>query len=402
MPNNGNIALKRRLLFLSFYFPPDLSAGSFRSAALIRELSLQAGDDWDIDVLTTMPNRYNTLSPVVVSSVDEMKGAKVRRIPLPAHQNGMRDQALAFLSFARKVERVIKDRHYDAVFATTSRLATGVLGAWIAKHRRVPFYLDVRDLFADTIEDVLQGSPLCLLLPAIRIAEKYAISRATRVNVVSGGFLSYLAERGFAEGVRVFPNGIDDDFLSGDFSKQVDRDGQRILLYAGNIGDGQGLHRVVPELAQRLGRSWLIRIIGDGGKRRELESELARLGIDNVERLNPIPRRELLAHYRQADVLFLHLNDYKAFRRVLPSKIFEYAATGKPILAGVSGYAADFVKENVLNAAVFSPCDAGGGISALRGLQLEEDTLREQFVARYSRHAIVREMVADMLKTFDE
>jgi len=31
-----------------------------------------------------------------------------------------------------------------------------------------------------------------------------------------------------------------------------------------------------------------------------------------------------------ADVLFLHLNAYKAFEKVLPSKIFEYAATGRP------------------------------------------------------------------------
>ena len=44
------------------------------------------------------------------------------------------------------------------------------------------------------------------------------------------------------------------------------------------------------------------------------------------------------------DVLFLHLNDYSAFRKVIPSKIFEYAATGKPIVAGVSGYAAEFLR----------------------------------------------------------
>jgi len=53
--------------------------------------------------------------------------------------------------------------------------------------------------------------------------------------------------------------------------------------------------------------------------------------------------------------LFLHLNDFNAFNKVLPSKIFEYAATGKPILAGVSGFAADFLCENVSGAFVFEP-----------------------------------------------
>lgn len=55
-------------------------------------------------------------------------------------------------------------------------------------------------------------------------------------------------------------------------------------------------------------------------------------------------REDLLRVYRHADVLFLHLNNLKAFRRVLPSKIFEYAATNKPIWGGLSGYAGRFAK----------------------------------------------------------
>ena len=42
---------------------------------------------------------------------------------------------------------------------------------------------------------------------------------------------------------------------------------------------------------------------------------------------------------------------------MLPSKIFEYAATGKPILAGVSGYAAEFLNDQVEGVEIFSPCD---------------------------------------------
>ena len=58
--------------------------------------------------------------------------------------------------------------------------------------------------------------------------------------------------------------------------------------------------------------------------------------------IDPVSRSDLFDEYKNADVLFLHLNDYAAFRKVLPSKIFEYAATGKPILAGVAGYMQNF------------------------------------------------------------
>lgn len=391
--------MKRRLLFLTFYYPPDLSAGSFRSSALINGLSRQTGREWDIDVVTTMPNRYGSFSAEALPF--EVNGSvSVRRIPLPDHQSGMRDQAVAFAGFARQVRKLVLKKRYDAVFATTSRLATGVLGALIANRRKIPFYLDVRDIFSETIEDVLGKSPARVLVPAIRAAEKYAVGSAARVNVVSGGFLPYFRKRGLGDNFQVFPNGIDEEFLEKDFSENGSSGKEKVLLYAGNIGDGQGLHRIVPELARGLGSEWIIRIVGDGGKRHELENRLQEFEVANVERQAPVPRSRLMECYKQADVLFLHLNDYRAFKRVLPSKIFEYAATGKPVLGGVGGYSATFLEENVANAAVFPSCDADAGVSALNSLGLEQ-TPRKDFVERYSRKAIISKMVGDMMYIFD-
>ena len=50
-------------------------------------------------------------------------------------------------------------------------------------------------------------------------------------------------------------------------------------------------------------------------------------------------------------------NDYEEFRKVLPSKLFEYGAINKPILAGISGYSEEFAKSELCNCAVFSPTD---------------------------------------------
>ena len=47
-----------RVLILSFHFPPDLSAGSFRTQALIEALEPKLVERSSIDVLTTFPNRY--------------------------------------------------------------------------------------------------------------------------------------------------------------------------------------------------------------------------------------------------------------------------------------------------------------------------------------------------------
>ena len=391
--------MKRRLLFLSFYFPPDLCAGSFRAKALVDELEAQGGDTWDIDILTTMPNRYHSFE-ADADTLEEGGGVTIRRIPLPDHQSGMRDQSRAFLAYAAQVRKRIKGTDYDGVFATTSRQATGMLGAWIANRRGVPFYVDVRDIFADTMEDLLNGSPIRALLPVLRAGERYMIKSADRVNVVSGGFIPYFESRGHAGAFTVYPNGIDDEFLETGAQGVPAERSSKTVLYAGNIGEGQGLHRVVPALAKQLGAEWRVRIVGDGGKRKELKEALQQQEVDNVDLLEPVPRSKLVEMYKEADVLFLHLNDYKAFRRVLPSKIFEYAAMRKPILAGVAGHAQSFLEDNVENAAVFSPCDPDAGVEALNALRLEE-TPRLAFIEEYGRGAIVRRMASDILGTFD-
>src|SRR5690606_21538407 len=142
-------------------------------------------------------------------------------------------------------------------------------------------------------------------------------------------------------------NGVDDEFAEpvAPPTRASSAAADRLrIVYAGNMGDGQGLHRIMPELARRLGPSVEFRLIVDGGRRTDLAHALAAAGVQNVTLVPPMSRAALRAEYASASVLFLHLNDLDAFKRVLPSKIFEYAATGQPILAGVAGYAAEFLR----------------------------------------------------------
>ena len=109
-------------------------------------------------------------------------------------------------------------------------------------------------------------------------------------------------------------------------------------------------------------------------------------------------RSELINEYQKADVLFLHLNDYKAFHKVLPSKIFEYAATGKPILAGVSGYAAEFLVEHVKGVEVFDPCDVQAMKLGLQKLLNGPKNIdRTDFCLRYPRKKIMKKLANDIL-----
>jgi glycosyltransferase involved in cell wall biosynthesis len=167
------------------------------------------------------------------------------------------------------------------------------------------------------------------------------------------------------------------------------------VLYAGNLGEGQGLHAILPTLAKKLQGRAVFRVIGDGGRKEALRRALAAAGVENVILLPPIQRDALIQEYLKADVLFLHLNDYDAFKKVLPSKIFEYAAMGKPVWAGVSGYPAEFIGAEVANAAVFKPCDVDGAAAAFQRLELK-DTVRLDFIRKFSRANIMQAMAIDI------
>lgn len=389
-----------KILVLSFYYAPDLSAGSFRTTALVKALLELEGAGLEIDVVTTLPNRYQSFSSEAPER-ERHPGLTIRRIALPSHRSDIVGQARAFGVFARNALQELGGRRYDLVYGTSSRLMTAALAALCARRSGAKLYLDIRDLFTDTIGDVFPSSYAWLLKAAFLHLERWTVRVADRVNLVSKGFEGYFTARYPHQSLSFVTNGIDPEFIEAPAAIADDMPAGREVarpirvVYAGNIGEGQGLHRVLPLLATRLADRVEFRIVGDGGRRGQLASALAAARCQNVTLLPPVPRSSLLQEYRRADVLFLHLNDHEAFKKVLPSKIFEYAALGKPIWAGVSGHAAEFIRDEVENAAVFAPCDVDAAVRSLDSLRLVR-TPRPAFVERYRREALMRQLAADV------
>ena len=120
---------------LSFYYQPDLCAGSFRCTALVEQLKQQK--DVKLEVITTLPNRYASFS-AQAPEYEVTDGVEIHRIALPSHKSGMLDQIKAFTTFDRQALKLTRDKDYDLVFATSSRLFTAFLGARIASSKKLP------------------------------------------------------------------------------------------------------------------------------------------------------------------------------------------------------------------------------------------------------------------------
>ena len=385
-----------RVLLLTYYFPPDLCAGSFRAKSLVDALVAHF-DNVTVDVVTTEPNRYQSHQPD--SAEVASKSYTVTRAPLPTQRYGMLGQVRSFGQYAWFANRSLPSEEYDLVVATSSRLMTACLGAFIARRLKVPLYLDIRDIFVETIDDVFRASWMKPFRLIFSMLERWAVSRADRVNLVSRGFLPYFQSRYSRTDYRFFTNGVDEEFLAFPekpaSSSGEDVNGLLTVVYAGNVGDGQGLELILPELALRMKDRARFVVIGDGGTLPKLKSACEQLSAPVVLR-GAMPRSELLKVYQGADVLFLHLNNLPAFTRVLPSKLFEYAATGKPILAGVQGYARNFIDSELEGVETFDPGDVDGAEAALNRLRIGYSD-RRAFVEQFARPKIMKDMAADIV-----
>jgi hypothetical protein len=383
-----------KILYLTFYFEPDLCAGSFRNTPLVEALKSQLRENDTIHVVTTMPNRYKSFKQQAIGHED-LGQIVIDRIQLPEHQSGFLDQINSFKEYFSKAIKSTKGGEYDLVVASSSRLFTAFLGKYLARKFNARLYLDIRDIFTDTMNEVLRSKVLkTVLLPVLRRIEKYTFSSADHINLVSEGFKSYFKK--FPKpAYSYFTNGIDEVFLNVPKSGESVNE-QILITYAGNIGEGQGLHKVIPQAAKRLGAGYTFKVIGDGGAKGALVDEIKKIGIQNVELLPPMDRKQLMIHYLESDFLFLHLNDYQAFEKVLPSKIFEYCAYDKPIIAGVKGYARQFIEQYVDNHLMFDPGDFAAFSEKLSAFDYTMER-REVFINSFSRTNIMNEMASSIL-----
>lgn len=376
----------KKILYLSFYFEPDLCAGSFRNSPLARELAKQVEGKATVDIITTVPNRYSSFS--AEAPQNEYSGnLRIRRIILPLHKSGFVDQIKAFYTYYREVKKLIKGHKYDLVFASSSRLFTAYLGYRIASRRKIPLYLDIRDIFTDTLNDVIANSIVkFFLLPLLRRIEANIFSYASHINLISEGFKEYFSKYSNPK-YSYYTNGIDQEFVQASSFEELLPPHPITITYAGNIGEGQGLHKIIPQAARMLGDAYRFRVIGDGGAKKLLANAIEQEKVKNVTIEKPVRRNDLLEIYKRSHYLFMHLNDYAAFEKVLPSKVFELGAFPRPIIAGVNGYARSFIEQNLSDTLLIKPTDAQALVSSLRKHDYTIQA-RHEFIEQFSRKAI--------------
>ena len=342
-----------RILFFSHYFPPEGNAPASRTYAHCRRW-VAAGHD--VTVVTSAPNHpRGVLYPGYrnrLRQVEDWNGIRVVRVATYLAANaGTWRRTLNYVSYMVSATAFGSlERRPDVVMATSPQFFCGWAGVLVSKLRRVPFILEIRDLWPESIAAV--GAIRSRLVIGLLAKLELAMYRAARRIVTVGeGYRQRLLERG-ADGARVavVMNGVDDDLFSprdrdARLAERVGVAGRFVVTYCGVIGMAHGLEVVLRAAAHlRENPDVVFLLVGDGACFDDLKATAERDGLDNVVFTGNVAKDCVPGLIALSDVCLVHLRASDTFTSVMPSKIFEAAAMAKPVVLGVRGFAAEFVQ----------------------------------------------------------
>lgn len=329
-----------RILFLTHYYPPEVNAPANRGHEHAR-LWAKAGHD--VTVVTGVPNHpRGEVFPGYRNrwrQEEWMEGVRVVRTWMYVTANeGFFRRTLNYLLFAATaLLAALRQERPDVIVATSPQFFCGVAGAVAARLRRVPFVLEVRDLWPDSIVQLGQlRQPT--LVRALEALESALYRQAAGIVVVTRAFAEHVAARGIPrERIAVVFNGIDKDRFrprppDPELLRAHGLEGRFLVAYVGTLGLAHGLGTVIDAAERMREEPVAFLFVGDGADRERLEAEVARRGLENVHFVGLRPRDEMPAWIASIDVLLVMLRDLPVFKTVIPSKLFEFLAQERPVV----------------------------------------------------------------------
>lgn len=297
-------------------------------------------------------------------------------------------------------------RGVDLVYASSPHLLAGLSGWAVARLRRVPLVLEVRDLWPDVLVDMGTLTTSSPVYKVLRHLEHFLYRQAARIVVLAAGSKRRLIEIGVDEAkVHVIPNGADPE----DFRAPGDRASLRarfgftgfVVVYAGAHGPANGLDLVLDAAATLRATEPDVTfvLVGDGVEKARLQARAEQEALDNVRFLEPVPKSEMPALLAAADAGLHVLADVALFRYgVSPNKLYDYLAAGLPTVTNTPGEVAGIVREAHAGAAV-EPTAIVEGVRRLARATDEErarwgENGRGWMVANRSRRSLAASLEA--------
>lgn len=339
-----------KILLLTQWFDPEPTFKGLLFAKTLRDKG------YDVEVLTGFPNypggKIYKGYKISLYQKEIIDGITIHRVPLyPSHDGSALKRIFNYVSFLLSsiLIGLIKTRNIDVIYSYHPPLTTALSAVVLGFFKRIPFVVDIQDLWPDTLmaTGMINNKKI---LNVINFFCKFVYKSASEIVVLSPGFKQRLIERNVpSEKITVIYNWCDEKSISEYQPCSFNLPNNKLnLVFAGNLGFAQGLDAII-DAAKILNKKQIpvnIIFIGDGVSKESAIENVKKSQIDNVFFIPRVPMTQVGDLLHKADMLLVHLNEDDLFKITIPSRTQAYLATGKPIVMGVSGDASNLILES--------------------------------------------------------
>lgn len=372
----GN-ATPRSLLWINHFAIAPSEGGGTRHFELARELK-QFG--WHTGIAASdfhlLSRRYTRRSneshrDAIAETID---GVEFRWLWAAEYQSNNWRRGWNWISFAQSV---VRDPHrgsaLDLVIGSSPHLFAAVAGERIAQRFGIPFVLEVRDLWPESL--LAGGGRRGPFYYTLDFLAWYLYRRAELIIVLARGTGDYLVRGGIdARKIVYVPNGVD---LQRFVNAPRCRQDPFTFVYAGAHGPMNGLDIVLDAAEQLKGRKDLrFLLVGDGPAKAQLQADATRRSLHNVEFRDAVPKSIMPELLASADAGLMVLRAAPLFSfGVSPNKLFDYLGAALPVVCNVPGEVAAILHEA---GAGVQARDASGAALASAALELANRSQEER------------------------
>ena len=265
---------------------------------------------------------------------------EVLRVPTYITANeGVTKRSLGFASYMiMGFLRGLFLKKADLVVATTPQFFNAIAGWALSRLRKMPFVLEVSDLWPASITAVgaIRKGGLIRLLERM---ELFLYRQAHGIVALTQAFKDDMVERGIdASKISVVINGVDLSRYRPQpkdvaLAKEVGlKDNLMTVGYIGTFGLAHGLENVLETAQALINEPVQFLLVGTGAARAKLEAIASAKALHNVIFVPPQPKERMPQFWSLCDLALVHLSDAPLFSTVIPSKIFEAMGMGLPIV----------------------------------------------------------------------
>ncbi len=351
------------VLLITQYFPPEIGAAATRWGDYVQIL-IKKGHR--VTVLCEMPNYpLGTYFPGYKRQwVKQEKVSPnltiIRSFAWANNRNSAIKKLGHYLVFMFSgLLTAFRLKNYHVLIVSSPPLFVGVIGAIISKIKSIYFFLDIRDLWPESVMALGEVRSKWVFNMGKKLESFIYKSTNGYILTVPGfkkHFTNHYPEQLNKPMINLI-NGVSNTFF--DLAKKYDRiPGKRFaVLYSGNMGLAQGLESVIKaaDILQKYPIDF--KFVGSGVKQKALKTKADKLGLKNVVFLPVQKKEELIKLIKKASVCLVPLKNNPLFKNAIPSKMFEYMACGRPVIVSISGEVTEIIKK-AKSGLISSPEDA--------------------------------------------